>query len=105
MTNPIKIKTIKKSQSADSVDAIKIESTDEFFAKGKKLASLADKGILIEESKAISFEDAEDLETTINQLSQIYGSNFDDFLIEEGILEEVKKVAMERVKHFIKKNS
>lgn len=49
-------------------EIFKIESTDEFFAKGKKLASLADKVMLKEESKTISFEDAEDLETISMQL-------------------------------------
>lgn len=44
-------------------EIFKIESTYEFFAKGKKLASLADKGLLKEESNTITFEDAEDLET------------------------------------------
>ena len=40
---------------------IKIESTDEFFSRGKAIASLADKGLLKKESKIVSFEHAEDL--------------------------------------------
>lgn len=40
---------------------IKIESTNDFFARGKMTASLADQGLLRNESKIVSFENAEDL--------------------------------------------
>lgn len=40
---------------------IKIESTEDFFARGRIAASLADKGSLVKESKIVSFENAEDL--------------------------------------------
>lgn len=40
---------------------IKIESTADFFARGKLIASLADNGLLKKESKIVSFENAEDL--------------------------------------------
>ena len=45
---------------------IKIESTDEFFSRGKAIASLADKGLLKKESKIVSFEHAEDLAKVVS---------------------------------------
>lgn len=40
---------------------IKIESTADFFARGKSIAAIADDGILETSSRIISFENAEDL--------------------------------------------
>lgn len=45
---------------------IKIESTHEFFSRGKAIASLADKGLLKKESKIVSFEHAEDLAKVVS---------------------------------------
>lgn len=45
---------------------IKIESTEDFFAKGKVTASLADKGLLANESRIVSFENAEDLAKVVS---------------------------------------
>ena len=45
---------------------IKIESTEDFFARGKVTASLADKGLLEKESRIVSFEDAEDLARVVS---------------------------------------
>lgn len=45
---------------------IKIESTEDFFARGKTTASLADKGLLINESRIVSFENAEDLAKVVS---------------------------------------
>jgi len=45
---------------------IKIESTEDFFARGKATASLADKGLLEKESRIVSFENAEDLAKVVS---------------------------------------
>ena len=45
---------------------IKIESTEDFFNRGKAIASLADKGLLEKESKIVSFEHAEDLAKVVS---------------------------------------
>lgn len=45
---------------------IKIESTEEFFKRGKSIGSQADQNALVAESKIISFENAEDLASVVS---------------------------------------
>ena len=45
---------------------IKIANTEDFFARGKAIASLADKGLLESESRIVSFENAEDLAKVVS---------------------------------------
>ena len=45
---------------------IKIESTEDFFVRGKAIASLADKGTLEAAGKIVTFENAEDLASVVS---------------------------------------
>lgn len=45
---------------------IKIESTEDFFSRGKSIAQLADNGLLKNDSKIVSFENAEDLAKVVS---------------------------------------
>ncbi len=45
---------------------IKIESTEDFFSRGKTTAQLADNGLLKNDSKIVSFENAEDLAKVVS---------------------------------------
>jgi predicted transcriptional regulator len=45
---------------------IKIESTEDFFVRGKTIASLADKGALEAAGKIVTFENAEDLASVVS---------------------------------------
>ena len=45
---------------------IKIESTEDFFSRGKSTATLADKDLLEKESRIVSFENAEDLAKVVS---------------------------------------
>lgn len=45
---------------------IKIESAEDFFTRGKSIASLADQGMLEKESRVVSFENSEDLARVVS---------------------------------------
>jgi predicted transcriptional regulator len=45
---------------------ITIESTEDFFARGKSVAALADKKLLVNQSRIVSFENAEDLAKVVS---------------------------------------
>lgn len=53
------MKNVRKK--SEIVFTVKTESVDDFFARGKRIAKMLDKGEKITPSRIISFEDPEDL--------------------------------------------
>lgn len=52
---------MKKSRKNNVTIQVKVATREDFFARGKRLAKLADKGETLEQSRTISFEDTNDL--------------------------------------------
>ena len=89
---------------------VKFGSVEEFFKRGRKIARLADKGEPIPCERIISFEETDVRVIMANKkidvlesaelshsMSDKSVSSFDDFLADDGLLDDAIKTANERV--------